>query len=194
MTASLVAGLGGRALVCAHQVSHIMGRCPLERDEAAHPRGRNGDGDFLAGRGPFGREDVGCVPTTLNWKETAALSGKSHLILALACAQKLSPFINIPLIGAGEVFGRHADGRTRQPQQSAYLLIEERIWGGMRAVSSSADQEVCEKQGHTPSPHVMECAIVSRASSRRCTPYLCHGCRHSAPYPCAWRNSGCACK
>src|SRR6059036_2247054 len=51
---------------------------------------------------------------------------------------------------------------------SAYLITEERAWGGMRAVLSSAEQEVCEKQGHTPSPHAMECAIVSRASSRRC--------------------------
>src|SRR2546421_7769808 len=42
---------------------------------------------------------------------------------------------------------------------SAYLITEERAWVGMRAVSSSADQEVCEKQGHTPSPHAMECAI-----------------------------------
>ena len=61
MTAAQVEGLGRRALVRAHQVGHIMGRGPLERDEATHPRGRNGDSDFLAGRGPFGREDVGRV-------------------------------------------------------------------------------------------------------------------------------------
>src|SRR5262245_35541314 len=61
MTAPLVEGRGQRALVRAHQVSHIMGRAPLERDEVARPRRRQGDGDLLTGRGPFGGEGVRLV-------------------------------------------------------------------------------------------------------------------------------------
>jgi hypothetical protein len=46
-------------------------------------------------------------------QEIPVISTRAELpILAPEHAQKLSPSINVQLVGAGEVFGRYADGRA----------------------------------------------------------------------------------